>query len=235
MKKQGMAIPIVLLFATIMGLVSTFLIRSARQYNKQNQTSFAQLQSYFIARAGVEHTLLKVKYLHRELYDAICLSQGRNPLFDFSLITDITSPESAIKQYNPGPIFLYSSGQFENTGIFTPSFVINNSQGNNVQKKWLEIFESDITSVPSDTNKDEGKKINSVLDLTNLPSDMKDPFKNAQYSLSDLAIAASEVKENSGKVDNSVVVEFKITSVLKTSREEDFNFEIKKSVKVSRD
>ena len=241
MKKQGMAIPVVLIFAAIMGIVSSFLIRGARQHNKQIQTSFTQLQSYFIARAGVEHAMLKIKYLHRELYDAICMAQGRNPLFDFSLITDITSPESAIKPYNPGPIYLYKNGDFSPIvgTVFTDMSNKSNSQ------KWIKAFESDITSdSASNPNKENGQTTNAFLDLgpdksMDIKNQMKEPFKSAIYKLNDLNIAASEVKEIKegikDKVDNSVIVEFTVKSEILTAREETYNFEIKKTIRINRD
>ena len=235
-KKQGMAIPLVLIFATIMGIVSTFLIKNAQQHNKQNQTSFAQLQSYFVARAGVEHAMIKIKYLHRELYDAICMSQGRNPLFDFSLITDPRNPGNAIKTYNPGPIFLYRSGDFtpETGTIFTN---MSNKTG---YDKWLRAFESDLTSNPNDNpNKDNNTTTNKVLDLMSMPEEIKkliyEPYKAATYKLYDLGIAASEVEEKENKVDNNVIVEFKIKSEILTARDETYNFEIKKTIRISRD
>ncbi len=236
-KKQGMAIPLVLIFATIMGIVSTFLIKNAQNYNKQNQTSFAQLQSYFIARAGVEHAMIKIKYLHRELYDAICLSQGRNPLFDFSLITNMSSPGDAIKSYNPGPIFLYKSGEYTPVGgtVFTD---MSQKTG---YDKWIKAFESDLTSNPSDNPNSEGSTTtNTTLDLMNMPEDIKnllksEPYKAATYKLYDLGIAASEVLESEGKVDNNVIVEFKIKSEILTARDQNFNYEIKKTIRISRD
>lgn len=240
MNKQGMAIPIVLVFAAIMGIVSSFLIRGAKQHNRQNMTSYAQLQSYFIARAGVEHAMLKIKYLHRELYDAICLSQGRNPLFDFSLIRNMSNPGEAIKPYNPGPVFLYKPGEY------TPEIgtVFTNMSKKDGYDKWIKAFESDITSNTNDNpNKENNITTNSTLDLTNMPTDIKDllsePYRSAIYKLYDLNIAASEVKEiNNGtvnKVDNSVIVEFKVKSEILTARDEPFNFEIKKTIRISRD
>ena len=241
MKKQGMAIPVVLVFAAIMGIVSSFLIRGAKEHNKQIQTSYVQLQSYFIARAGVEHAMLKIKYLHRELYDAICLSQGRNPLFDFSLIKNMSSPGDAIKPYNPGPIFLYKS-----TDGFSPetNTVFTKMDKKDGYNKWIKAFESDINSNPQDNpNQEDNKTTNSVLDLSNMPNEiktkMREPFKSAIYKISDLNIAASEVKEikegTKDKVDNNVIVEFTIKSEILTARDDTYNFEIKKTIRISRD
>ena len=237
MNKKGMAIPVVLIFATIMGIVSAFLIRGAREHNRQIQTSFTQLQSYFVARAGVEHAMLKIKYLHRELYDAICMSQGRNPLFDFSLITDLSSPQSAIKTYNPGPIYLYKNGDY------TPivGTVFTDMSGKQNSQKWIKAFESDITSDSLlNPNQENSVTTNTVLELgNNMASEiknlMKEPFKSAQYYISDLGIAASEIEEKGSKVDNNVIVEFKIKSEVTTARDENYNFEIKKTIRISRE
>ena len=232
--RKAMAIPIVLIFATIMGIVSTFLIKNAQQHNKQNRTSFAQLQSYFVARAGVEHAMVKIKYLHRELYDAICMSQGRNPLFDFSLINDISNPGNAIKSYNPGPIFLYQNGEF------TPisGTVFTDMSNKKDSDKWVKSFLSDLTSNP-DSNPNETNvflnlsKANMTKDFGDL---MKEPFNAAQYYITDLNIAASQVEEKTeGVVDNNVIVEFKIKSEILTARDEPYNFEIKKTIRISRD
>ena len=75
----------------------------------------------------------------------------------------------------------------------------------------------------------------------NMPNEIKDllksePYKAATYKLYDLGIAASEVLENDGgKVDNNVIVEFKIKSEILTARDENFNYEIKKTIRISRD
>lgn len=233
MKKNGIAIPLVLIFATILGLVSTFILKSSQQYNKSNQTSFAQLQSYFVARAGVEHAMIKIKYLHRELYDAICMSQGRNPLFDFSLIKNEATPEAAIKTYNPGPIFLYKSGNYTPTGVFTPGF---NNQNKDL---WLNTFMSDLTSISASNPNigPDGQTINATIDFANL-NDIKalmgEPFQQANYRVSQLNVAASEVTEGA-RVENNAIVELVIESSILTARDEPYDYVIKKTVKVSRD
>lgn len=246
MKKRAMAIPIVLILATVLGLISTFMLKSQQQYNKSNKTSFAQLQTYFVARAGVQHAMLKIKYLHRELYDAICLSQGRNPLFDFSLISpdDENTPYKAIKSYNPGPIFLYSSGYLglTNNGVFTDNFETKVRNAN----LWLNAFMSDLNSNSADNpNQINGTTTNMTLDLNNMPTEIKSlmtkPFKNATYKVSKLNIAAQNNNDSAVKVENNAIVELVIdASVLvpkdsNPEHDEPFGYQIKKTVKISRD
>lgn len=241
MKKHGIAIPMVIVLAAILGLISTFVVKGIRQYNQSNQTSYAQLQAYFIARAGVEHAMLKTKFLHRELYDAICLSQGRNPLFDYSLIKD-NDLLGAIKPYNPGPIFLYTKGSFsKQTGVYTDNFEIKNG-GEKTNELWLKTFMADLVSTPEANE----YGTNKVLNLNNLDESIKkelhEPFKFAEYKVSKLNIAAQQVNESSAIVENNIIVEMVIDSSILTARgkeankeEETWNYQIKKTIKVSRD
>lgn len=230
--KKGLAIETVLIFASIMAIVVSFLLRSTQNYNKQLQVSNAQLQSYFIARAGVEHTMLKIKYLNRELYDAICLYQGRNPLFDYSQIKNMATPYEAIKEYNPGPIFLYEFGQYTavNNTVYTDMSAVSDYD------KWLKVFKEDLTSINNINPYHTNKTLDMDLLDPRIKSLMKDPFKRAQYILTDLDMGALDIKENiPNKVDNSVMVEFTIKSSYISSKDYNYDYIIKKTVKVSRE
>ncbi len=235
-KRTGMAIPLVLVFATALGIVATYLIKSTQQYNRSNVTSFAQLQAHFTARAGIEHAMLKIKFLHRELYDAICLAQGRNPLFDFTQITDLNAPETAIKSYNPGPIFLYRSGEFNPNRLFTPGFSI----GGGRERQWLDTFMADIKSDASVFN---GVSTNGVLSMKPLPANirnrMREPFNLAEYGVTSLNIAAQEIAETGGagasRVSNTAVVEIVVGSSVETARGEVWDYEIRKTMRINRD
>ncbi|MGM0600303.1 MAG: hypothetical protein ACQETH_10875 [Candidatus Rifleibacteriota bacterium] len=234
--KKGMAIPMVLVFATALGILATYIIKNTQQYNRSNQTSFAQLQAHFVARAGVQHAMLKVKFLHRELYDAICLAQGRNPLFDFTQITDLDSPEDAIKSYNPGPIFLFTSSEFTPNRLYVPGFTKNGG----AETKWLDAFKADIKSDPVTV---DGTDINSILSLKPLPasifSKMREPFSQGEYGIRELNIAAQEIDESTisgvSKVNNTAIVELVIGSSVITARNQNFDCEIRKTVRINRD
>ena len=230
MKRKGIAIPIVIVLAAILGLISTFVVKGIRQYSQSNQTSYAQLQAYFIARAGVEHAMLKTKLLHRELYEAICLSQGRNPLFDYSQIKG-DNVSTAIEEYNPGPIFLYPPNKCsQQNGVYTNDF--NDSKEPN-RNLWLNYFMTDLTTNPADNS----LNVNKTLDLSNLSTDitskmLQPPFKQAQYKVSKLNIAAQKIASNA---ENSIIIEMIIDSALLTAREESWSFQIKKTINISRD
>ncbi|HNX76983.1 MAG TPA: hypothetical protein PLM07_05885 [Candidatus Rifleibacterium sp.] len=236
MNKKGMAIPLVLIFATVLGLLSTYIIKNTQQYNRSNQMSFAQLQVHFVARAGVEHAMLKIKFLHRELYDAICLAQGRNPLFDFTQIKNLDEPEKAISQYNPGPIFLYRQGQFPNNRLLTQGFTVNAGS----EKRWINEFMADIKSQITKTPAGDSNAVLSMQPLPNQISNlMKEPFKKAQYGIKALNIAAQEIAENDKdgavKVHNTAIIELLIKATIETARGEAWDYDIKKTVKINRD
>lgn len=230
MTRKGIAIPLVLLFSTVLGVLATVIIKSSQQYGRQHQTSSTQLQAHFVARAGLQHALLKTKLLQRELYDAICLSQGRNPLFDFSQVKNLDSPGGAISRQNPGPIFLYKSGDgFAHNCLFTPGF--------NIGDDWLKAFLDDLQSAPPTA--DGITDINSVLNLAILPPPagdirrkMREPFAG-QYSVQELSIAALNVTEDA-RVTNTAVVEVRVAASIRTARNEDWNHEIATTVRIQK-
>jgi len=236
-KRMGMTIPMVLVFATALGIFATYIIKNTQQYNRSNLTSFAQLQAHFVARAGMEHAMLKIKFLHRELYDAICMAQGRNPLFDFSQITDPVTPETAIKSYNPGPIYLFNSTDgFVPDRLFVPGF----NRPGGAERRWLNAFMADLKSDPVDIN---GVTVNQVLSLKPLEAGirnrMHEPFTNAEYGVTSLNIAAQEIAETgvgpSSRINNTAIIELVVQSNVSTPRNEIWDYEIRKTVRINRD
>ncbi len=232
MRKSGFAVPIVLVFATALAIVGTFIYKNTRQYNTQTQTSNSQLQAHFLARAGLQHAMLKIKLLNRELYDAAFLSQGLNPLFDFNTISDYTYPHLAISEYNPGPIFLYNQGAFIRNGLFTKNFA---PTGTNGKDFWLQKFQEDIISgVEID-----GTKYNWCLNLVpNPPAEinslLSEPF-SGQYQITSLNVAAREVAEAAGKISNFAIIELTVESTINNSKDQNYRYKLKKTVKVTRD
>lgn len=248
MIKKGMAVPIVLIFATIMGVVSLYLLKTTKNINSQIETSNEQLQSYLIARAGVEHAMLKIKFLNRELYDAVCISQGRSPLFNYKDV-DPSSIQDSICIANPGPVFLYKQGSFSSQvdGFFTKLSPSSNKK----YFKWLDGFKEDLTSVYNSElgiNKFLDMSDDSYLsDIPNTPSsvkNLKQLLKNtigkSQYSLTDISMHASEVKQKgeglTRKIDNHMVIQFTIESVYNSKKyNSSYNYKITRTAKISRE
>lgn len=222
---SAMAIPIVLFLALALGITATAILRSSRDHGQMHMTSSIQLQAHFIARAGLQHAMLKTKLLQRELYDAVCLAQGRNPLFDFSQVDNPNSPGDAISRRNPGPIFLYHEGAFTPSRLFTPGFDLGD--------KWLDAFVEDVRSIPPDSMLD----INSVLSLNPLPNEieslMREPF-TGQCVLEDLNIVALNVSED-GSLTNTAIVEMTVSSIINSVRGETWSHQIKRTIRVQKE
>ena len=250
MNKKAMAIEIVLIFATIMGIVGLFLLKTTRSNYTQLETSMCQLQSYFIARAGVEHAMLKIKLLNKEFYDAICMYQGRSPLFNYNGL-DTSNLRNNICATNPGPIFLFTSdesGSLSTNGVFTD---MSTGPYSTIYNKWVNVFKEDIYSDYKEANTfltmnplpDNIKKVMAPVDSVTGNSDgVFAGFNQAYYQLTDMDFGAQEIiqeksvsEKNAIFVNNTIAVNFTIKSIYKSPKDQDYNYEIKRTVTVSRE
>ncbi len=193
--RTGIAIPVVLIFAMIMAVFGLFIAKTNQQQYRQEMTAHHQLQAHFIARAGMEHALLKARYLHRELYDAAAMAQYRNPLFNFA---------AGISSFNPGPVFLYHSGEGTPTGFFTPSVTFSTAPTTSPDA-WLQTF---IADVQSDTGITNGGTVNAMLSMNpfpaNIRSKIRDPFQ-AQYAVTKIDVLAKQIDTTAGAANHEIV------------------------------
>ncbi|MFZ2955585.1 MAG: hypothetical protein WA705_01635 [Candidatus Ozemobacteraceae bacterium] len=221
-----MAIPAVLAIALILGILGLALLRGTREQSRQNLTSLNQLQVHFLAKAAFQHALLKVKYLGRELYDAACIAQGRNPLFDFS---------RPISAFNPGPIFLYRKGEAKPDGFLTSGLEAALANASSPPLLWLEAFRSDLVSGTTT----QANRMNTCMSFESspfAPRDIHGGKATGRYSITALSLAAADVSENPGKnLENRVVVELTVQSEVISSRGEAFRQESKQLIRVSRE
>ncbi len=221
--RRGMAVPIVLIFATILGILATFVLRSNTQSYRQNLTSYNQLQATFAARAGMEHALLKVKHLHRELFDGACFAQGRNPLFHFAQPIDLNT--------NPGPKYcLYAGDATPNSYGFIPlaDLAARLSGTLTPPGRWLDVFRGDLVSR------------DSVMGMSPLPAEVRDRMREpftGQYDATNIEVLAQNIAEDTaaGRVTNQVVVKVTVQATIETARKETFTEEFSRTVRVARD
>ncbi|MCK9455979.1 MAG: hypothetical protein PHF08_01805 [Candidatus Riflebacteria bacterium] len=82
--KRGMAIVISLVVSFCLLLLFVALNMRQSSTASHNQITLQERQALFSARAAMQHFLLKIKLFPTELYDAVELAQGKNPIFDFS-------------------------------------------------------------------------------------------------------------------------------------------------------
>lgn len=80
--RKGIAIPLVLLFVLMVSVYIMSLLHTRSGVRTQALTSLNQRQAYYMAMGGIQQALLKIRLLHREAYDAGCLSRGICPFFN---------------------------------------------------------------------------------------------------------------------------------------------------------
>lgn len=82
--RRGSAIVIAIIFTFCMFLLLGTMVFRQSTTASHNQISLSEKQATFACRSAIQHFLLKAKLFPTELYDAVEISQGKNPLFNFT-------------------------------------------------------------------------------------------------------------------------------------------------------
>lgn len=102
--RQGAAIVIAIFFAFCMLIVLGSMVFRQSTTSGQNQKSLLNQQAFFAARSAMQHFLLKAKLFPTELYDAVEISQGKNPLFNFTEFpSTLDDGNEAFEEYQGRP------------------------------------------------------------------------------------------------------------------------------------
>jgi hypothetical protein len=83
-KNSGIAIVVAVFFAFCMLILFVAMMFRQSSTALHNQLTIDERQAFFAARAAMQHFLLKAKLFPTELYDAVEISQGKNPLCAFA-------------------------------------------------------------------------------------------------------------------------------------------------------
>lgn len=83
-KRRGAAIVIAIFFSFCMLVLIGSMVFRQSNTASHNQLNLLDKQAFFAARSAMQHFLLKAKLFPTELYDAVELSQGKNPIFNFA-------------------------------------------------------------------------------------------------------------------------------------------------------
>ncbi len=83
-KNSGIAIVVAVFFAFCMLVLFVAMMFRQSSTAHHNQLTIDERQAFFAARAAMQHFLLKAKMFPTELYDAVEISQGKNPLCTFA-------------------------------------------------------------------------------------------------------------------------------------------------------
>ncbi|MBR4328866.1 MAG: hypothetical protein IKP71_03365 [Candidatus Riflebacteria bacterium] len=83
-RKNGSALVIALVFSFCMMIAVGAMVFRQTSTSSHNKLTLLNKQAFFAARSAMQHFLLKAKLFPTELYDAVEISQGKNPLFNFT-------------------------------------------------------------------------------------------------------------------------------------------------------
>jgi hypothetical protein len=86
--KKGAALVIALFFAFCMLILMGALVFRQSSTASHNLINLIEKQAFFASRSAIQHFLLKAKLFPTELYDAVEISKGKNPLFNFTEFPD---------------------------------------------------------------------------------------------------------------------------------------------------
>ncbi len=87
--KRGSALVIAIFFVFCMFIMFGAMVFKQTSTSSHNQISLQDKQAFFAAKSAMQHFLLKAKLFPTELYDAVEISQGKNPLFNFTEFSSI--------------------------------------------------------------------------------------------------------------------------------------------------
>jgi hypothetical protein len=77
-----MSIPIVLLFTAILVIFVMAFIQTRVNMKQQTKANFMTVKAHFLAQAGIQHALLKLRILPNESYAAAAITRGLCPFSD---------------------------------------------------------------------------------------------------------------------------------------------------------
>lgn len=80
--RQGMAVPLVLLFCLVTFTFLFSMVSSRSRMRKQTLSTHTQKKAYYMAQGGIQQALLKLRLLHRKAYDAGAISRGVCPFLN---------------------------------------------------------------------------------------------------------------------------------------------------------
>jgi hypothetical protein len=108
-------------------------------------------QAQYVAEAGMQHALLKLKVLQTDCFDALMISQLKNPRFNFAQNTIVTNPRD--EKYNPGPRYITTTESERTSMLADPKF--SGTAEDETPEGDLKIFiQSFITDIKHDNEKE---------------------------------------------------------------------------------
>ncbi len=115
-----MIFPMIILMVFIFVVFIIMLQNFNTQNRRINSKDVMRRQALYVAEAGMQHALLKLQTLQADAFDALMISQLKNPRFNFRkpINNDMKS-----RDYNPGPKFIATSEAEREAMLKDPQYV----------------------------------------------------------------------------------------------------------------
>ena len=104
--RRGMIFPMIIMMVFIFVVFVIMLQNFNTQNRRINYKDVMRRQALYVAEAGMQHALIKLQTLQTDAFDALMISQLKNPRFNFNkpINNDLRS-----RDYNPGPKYIAAS------------------------------------------------------------------------------------------------------------------------------
>lgn len=130
LNRSGMLIPMILIGMFIFIVFFFTLMRWNSANRRMNYQDVWGRKALYLAKGGTQLALLKVSMMPTECYDALSISQLKNPYFSFKIAAERVAagkkpvnPNPKESDYNPGPQFLTGASDNRDSMLQDPAFV----------------------------------------------------------------------------------------------------------------
>jgi len=158
--RRGMLIPIVLVGMFIFVIFFFTITKWNSSNRRMNFQDIQGRKALYLAKGGSQLALLKVAFLPTECYDALAISQLKNPYFSIRLAAKRkaegkppVNPNPKSEDYNPGPAYLVLPGESRDSMLQQPKWVGTREEPLTGElNEFIKAFTKDIRFFGPDTD-----------------------------------------------------------------------------------
>ncbi len=158
--RRGMLIPMILIGMFIFIMFFFTLMRWNSSNRRMNYQDVWGRKALYLAKGGTQLALLKVSMMPTECYDALSISQLKNPYFSFKIAAERiqngkkpVNPNPKELDFNPGPQYLTAPGDNRDSMLQDPAYVGTSEEPlNGILNVFIKAFTDDIRFGGPDTD-----------------------------------------------------------------------------------
>jgi len=164
--RRGMLIPMILIGMFIFIMFFFTLMRWNSSNRRMNYQDVWGRKALYLAKGGTQLALLKVSMMPTECYDALAISQLKNPYFSFKIAAERVAagkkpvnPNPKEIDFNPGPQYLTGPGDNRDALLQDPAYVGTKEDPLSGELNvFIKAFTDDIKFAGPDTDPITGER-----------------------------------------------------------------------------